>query len=176
MIYLADFLRTNLTRFSVIRVKKHQKASFVNPRSSKIIVTKEKEERKRKSEEKERRRREKSNGCTLSFYKQLLWGQFLAEKTPELNCSTQKVHWAITFSKKYGQIYKAVSMDSIVTKKDLKLFNRYLLSCLHEDRSSLRLGAQMGLTDYKILLPCKDLNCTVWRRSCRRQPASKSSR
>ena len=39
-----------------------------NPRSSKIIVTKEKERRKRKSEDKERRRRRKSNGCTLSLY------------------------------------------------------------------------------------------------------------
>ena len=36
-----------------------QKAGFVSPRSSKIIVTKEKERRKRKSEEKERKRRKK---------------------------------------------------------------------------------------------------------------------
>ena len=34
-----------------------QKAGFVSPISSKIIVTKEKERRKRKSEEKERKRR-----------------------------------------------------------------------------------------------------------------------
>ena len=27
---------------------------------------------------------------------------FKNEKTPELNCSTQEVHWAITLSKKYG--------------------------------------------------------------------------
>ena len=49
-------------------MKRRQKAGFLSPRSSKIIVTKEKERRKGKSEERERRRREKSNGYTLSFY------------------------------------------------------------------------------------------------------------
>ena len=68
IIYLVDFLKTNLTKFAVICVTKRQKAGFLSPRSSKIIVTKKKERRKRKSEEKERRRREKSNGCTLSFW------------------------------------------------------------------------------------------------------------
>ena len=58
-ICLADFLKTSLTKFAVIWVKKRQKAGFLSPRSSKIIVTKEKERRKRKSEEKERRRRKK---------------------------------------------------------------------------------------------------------------------
>ena len=48
-LYLADFLKTNLTKFVV-------------------IVIKEKERRKRKSEEKERKIRKESNGCTLSFY------------------------------------------------------------------------------------------------------------
>ena len=43
-------------------MKRRQKAGFLNPRSFKIIVTKEKERRKRKSEEKERKRRKKSNG------------------------------------------------------------------------------------------------------------------
>ena len=58
-VYLANFLKTNLTKFAVIWVKKRQKACFISPRSSKIIVTKEKEKRKRKSEEKQRRRRKK---------------------------------------------------------------------------------------------------------------------
>ena len=66
-IYLTDFLKTNLTKFVVIWVKRRQQAGFLSPRSSNITVTKEDERRKRKSEEKERRRREKSNGCTLSF-------------------------------------------------------------------------------------------------------------
>ena len=39
--------------------EKRQKACFLNPKSSKIILTKEKERRKRKNEEKERRRRKK---------------------------------------------------------------------------------------------------------------------
>ena len=67
-LYLADFLKTNLTKFAVICLKRPQKAGFLGPISSKIIVTKEKERRKRKNEEEERRRRDKSNGCTLSFY------------------------------------------------------------------------------------------------------------
>ena len=70
-------------------MKRRQKAGFLSPRSSKIIVTKEKERRKRKIEEKEIRRRKKSNGCTLSFY----------NKTEQKNCRTQKVHLAITLSK-----------------------------------------------------------------------------
>ena len=37
-----------------------EKARFLSPRSSKIIVTKEKERRKRKSEEKERKRKNKA--------------------------------------------------------------------------------------------------------------------
>ena len=53
-------LKTNQTKFEVISVRR-QKAGFLSPRSSKIIVTKEKERTKRKSEEKERRRRGQSN-------------------------------------------------------------------------------------------------------------------
>ena len=66
-IYLTDFLKTNLTKFVVVCVKRRQKAGFLSPRSSNITVTKEDERRKGKRGEKERRRREKSNGCTLSF-------------------------------------------------------------------------------------------------------------
>ena len=43
--YLADLLKINLTKFEVISVRR-QKAVFLSPRSSKIIVTKEKERRK----------------------------------------------------------------------------------------------------------------------------------
>ena len=68
-LYLADFLKTNLKKFAVICLKRPQKAGFLGPIRSKIIVTKEKERRKRKNEEEEERsRRDKSNGCTLSFY------------------------------------------------------------------------------------------------------------
>ena len=56
-ICLADFLKTNLTKFAVIWVKKRQKAGFLSPRSSKIIVTKEKASRKRKSEEKKKKKK-----------------------------------------------------------------------------------------------------------------------
>ena len=50
-----DFLRTNLTKFAVICVKRRQKAGFLSPRSSKISVTKKKETRKRESEEKRKK-------------------------------------------------------------------------------------------------------------------------
>ena len=56
--------------------EKASKGSFLKPENgSKITVTKEKERRKRKSDggDQERRRRKKSNGCTLSFYNELLW-------------------------------------------------------------------------------------------------------
>ena len=68
-------------------MKKGQKAGFLSPRSSKIIVTKEKERRKRKSEEKGRRKRKKSNGCTPSFYSSYFVGH------------AKKVLLAITLSK-----------------------------------------------------------------------------
>ena len=61
--HIAHLLKTNLTKFAVICLKKRQKARFLSPRSSKIIVTKEKERIKRKREEKK-----ENNGCTLSFY------------------------------------------------------------------------------------------------------------
>ena len=93
---LANFLKTNLTKFAVIWVKRCQKAGFLSLRSSKITVKKEKERRKRKSEENKRRKREKHNGCTLCFYNSyVLWRWFLARK----NCWTQKVHFTIMLSK-----------------------------------------------------------------------------
>ena len=54
--HLADFLKTNPKICSHL-CEKASKATFLRPKSSKIIVTKEKERRKGKSEEKERRRR-----------------------------------------------------------------------------------------------------------------------
>ena len=51
-IYLADGLKTSLTKFAVIWVRRRQKVGFLIPKSSKITVRKEKERRKRKSEEK----------------------------------------------------------------------------------------------------------------------------
>ena len=56
-LYLADFLKTNLTKFAVICLKRPQKAGFLGPISSKITPTKEKERTTRKSEEEESRRR-----------------------------------------------------------------------------------------------------------------------
>ena len=72
----ADFLKINLTKFAVIWVKRCQKAGFLSPRSSTIIVTKE----KGKSEGMERRRREKSNGCTISFYNSYFGDRFWPKK------------------------------------------------------------------------------------------------
>ena len=62
-------MKTNLTKFVVISVKRRPKAGFLSPRSSKIILTKEKErrKRKRKSEDKERRRRKKAMVALLVF-------------------------------------------------------------------------------------------------------------
>ena len=51
LIYLANLLKTNLTKFAVIGVKWRQKAGFSGPISTKITLTKQKERRKRKSEE-----------------------------------------------------------------------------------------------------------------------------
>ena len=93
--YLTDFLKTNLRKVEVIWLKRHPKACFLSPRSSKITVTKEKERRKRKSEDKERRRREKSNGCTLSFYNGCFGDCFW----PKKHFWTEKVHLAVTFPK-----------------------------------------------------------------------------
>ena len=64
--YLADFLKANLTKFTVMQVKR-SKGRFFAPKISRITISREKERRKRKSEEDERRRREKRNGCTLRF-------------------------------------------------------------------------------------------------------------
>ena len=77
-------------------MKRRQKAGFLSPRSSKIIVTKEKERRKRKSEENERRGRAKKQWFSLLvFHDSYFRDRFLAEK----NCWTLKVYLAITFSK-----------------------------------------------------------------------------
>ena len=80
---LPDFLKTNLTKFAVIWVKRHQKACFLSLRSSKITVKKEKERRKRKSEEKKRKKREKHNYglCTLSFCNSYFSDTFWPKKT-----------------------------------------------------------------------------------------------
>ena len=66
--YLTDILKTNLTKFAVIWVKRCQKARLSSPRSSKITVPKEKERRKRKSEKKEKRRRERKPMAALLVF------------------------------------------------------------------------------------------------------------
>ena len=55
-IYLVDFLKTNLMKFAVIWVKRCEKAGFLSPRSSKIIVTKEEKERVRRRKEGQQRK------------------------------------------------------------------------------------------------------------------------
>ena len=62
--------------------EKASKGRFLKPENgSKITVTKEKERRKRKSEEIRKGGEEKKdNGCTLSFYNELLWIVFGRKK------------------------------------------------------------------------------------------------
>ena len=67
-IHLTNFLKTNVTKFAVIWVKRHQKARFLSMRSSKITATKKKERRKRKNKEKERRRRKKKAVVALLVF------------------------------------------------------------------------------------------------------------
>ena len=58
-IHLANFLKTNLSKFAVIWAKRRQKVGYQWARiRSKITLTKEKVRRTRQSEEEERRRRE----------------------------------------------------------------------------------------------------------------------
>ena len=58
-IYLADFLKTNLTKFAVIWVKKGSKGTFLKPKKF----------QNHSNEAKGKEEKKKSNGCTLSFYK-----------------------------------------------------------------------------------------------------------
>ena len=74
--YLTDVLKTKLTKFGVIFVKRRQKAGFVKPDK----LQNHRNEGKRKEKKKERREEkdlEKGNGCTLSFYiaLEILFGQ-----------------------------------------------------------------------------------------------------
>lgn len=68
-LYLNDFLKTNLTKYAVIIVKRRQNAGFLSPRSSKITVMKEKagKEQKKDQQGEEKEGKGKRNGCTLSF-------------------------------------------------------------------------------------------------------------
>ena len=65
--YLADFLKTNPTKFTVICIKKRQKARFLSPRSSKIKVTKEKERRKGRARRRKGREEKKGMVALLAF-------------------------------------------------------------------------------------------------------------
>ena len=75
-VHLTDVLKTNLTKFGVIFVKRRQKEGFV--KSDKLQnhsnEGKGKEKKKERGEEKDL---EKDNGCTLSFYisLEILFGQ-----------------------------------------------------------------------------------------------------
>ena len=94
--YLANFLKTNPTKFAVICVKKRHKARFLSPRSSKIKVTKEKEKRKGRTRRRKGGEEKKRNGCTLSFYKSyigdgIIWqiGRILCKQLIQRN----EQHW-----------------------------------------------------------------------------------
>ena len=75
-VYLTDVLKTNLTKFAVIFVKKRQKTGFVKPDKLQNHSNegKGKEKKKERGEQKDL---EKTNGCTLSFYitLEILFGQ-----------------------------------------------------------------------------------------------------
>ena len=71
-IYLAKFLKTNLTKFAVIGREKVSKGRFLGPVQLQITLTKEKDRGKRKIEEEERRRREKAIVALLAL-RWLLW-------------------------------------------------------------------------------------------------------
>ena len=66
-VYLTDVLKTNLTKFGVIFVKRRQKEGFVKPDKLQNHSNegKGKEKKKERGEEKDL---EKGNGCTLSLY------------------------------------------------------------------------------------------------------------
>ena len=68
-------LKTNLTKFAAIWVKKGQRAGFLLLIRSIIPASAREKEKKEKKErgETNRRRRQKSNGCTLSFYNGYSW-------------------------------------------------------------------------------------------------------
>ena len=63
-------LKTNLTSYTVVCMKKREKAGFLSPTTSKFALTKEKKERGGRKEEKK-----KSNGCTLVGRKRTIWQQ-----------------------------------------------------------------------------------------------------
>ena len=93
--------------------EKTSKAGFLNPRSSKITVTKAKERRKRKSDEKERRRRKKSNGCTRSFCNTYFGKKMLDAKGPfggnvfKIRLDINK--WATITKEVYTQLYPKIA-------------------------------------------------------------------
>ena len=61
-------MKTNLTKFAVISVKRRQKAGSLSPRSSKITVTKEKERRKKIKREKGRKGGEEKKVMVALLY------------------------------------------------------------------------------------------------------------
>ena len=75
LIFLAHLLKTNLTKFTAIWLKKGQRVGFLRLISSIIPApAKEKEKKRRKSEEKRTGGEgKKANGCTLSFYNGYSW-------------------------------------------------------------------------------------------------------
>ena len=75
-IYLADFLKTNQTKFTVVWVKKHQKARFLSPRSSKITVTKEKgikERARRRKGGEEKKKQSLHSWFYNSYFRDSFW-------------------------------------------------------------------------------------------------------
>ena len=75
LIFLAHLLKTNLTKFTAIWLKKGRRVGFLRLISSIIPAPAKEKEKKEKKErgQTNRRRRQKSNGCTLSFYNGYSW-------------------------------------------------------------------------------------------------------
>ena len=90
--HLTNFLKTDLTKFAVIWVKRVIKVGFVSPRSSKITVTKAWKGEKKKERGVNERRRSKKAMVALTFISRLWW-PLLAGR----NSWTQKADLAVDY-------------------------------------------------------------------------------
>ena len=86
-IYLADFLKTNLTKFAVIWVKRGQRQVFKLEKLQNHSDEGKGEEKKKERGEGKEEKRKKINGCTPSFYNSYFWDSFWPKKTVERKTS-----------------------------------------------------------------------------------------
>ena len=80
---LADFLKTNLTKFAVICVKRRRKAGFLGAKSSKITLTKEKKREKERAGRKKGGEEKKAMVVLLFFYNGFFADSFWPKKKIE---------------------------------------------------------------------------------------------